>query len=252
MVKVIPKKVISKHSKLFFNAHLKALQTNIRKLRKIYHGKSDPHNWSILQEAINDYSKAYHQAKQAWWISFCNKINCDDKKFWKSIDKVLNGDAKCVIQPLIKADGTYEFDDKEISKTLIDTHVKRTTSSTADFDEDFYIKINESITNSIETEKHSNPVSQTTLNHTMSTSVVLMLKPHFVPSRANSHLAQITYFPKCFLKQKTFFLSLQVSFSSCAGEKMKTLIFGIETTKSSFLNRVNHIITQPNPIVSSA
>ena len=122
--RVIPKNVISKHSKPFFNAQLKALQTNIRKLRKIYHRKSDPHNWSILQEAINNYSKAYHQAKQAWRIPFYNKINCDDKKFWKSIDKVLNGDAECGIQPLIKPDGTYGFDDKEISKTLIDTHVK--------------------------------------------------------------------------------------------------------------------------------
>ena len=47
--------------------------------------------------------------------SLCNKINCDDKKVWKSIDKVLNGNSKCVIQLLIKTDGSYEFDDKEIS-----------------------------------------------------------------------------------------------------------------------------------------
>ena len=56
---------------------------------------------------------------------------------------------------MIKPDGTYEFDEKEISKTLIDTHVKRTTSSTVDFNEDFYNEIDETITNSIETEKHS-------------------------------------------------------------------------------------------------
>ena len=66
---------------------------------------------------------------------------------------------------------------------------------------------------------YSNLVSQTTLNRTMSTSVVLMLKPHFAPSRANSHLAQIKCFPKCFLKRRTFFFSLQVNFSSYAWKR---------------------------------
>ena len=68
--KTIPKKIICKHSKPFMNKHLKSLQNNIRKLRKVYHKRSDPNNWRKLQTAIKEYSNAYDQAS-----SFINRLS---------------------------------------------------------------------------------------------------------------------------------------------------------------------------------
>ena len=81
---------------------LKNLQYPVRKARKKYHKKSDPNNWSILQNVLNNYSKAYVKAKKLWWSTICNQVNSDDSKFWKIINKVNNGDTKCVVPPLEK------------------------------------------------------------------------------------------------------------------------------------------------------
>ena len=120
----IPKKVVCNHSKPFMTKELKNLQDTVRKARKQYHKKSDPNNWSILQKVLNDYSKAYVKAKKLWWSSFCNQGNSDDSKFWKIIDKVNNGDTKCVVQPFEKNDKSHEFEDKGITEILENTHIK--------------------------------------------------------------------------------------------------------------------------------
>ena len=99
---IIPKKVVCNHSQPFMTKELKNLQDTVRKTRKQYHKKSDPNNWPILQKVLNNYSKAYVKARKLWWSSFCNQANSDDSKFWKIINKVNNGDTKCVVQPLKK------------------------------------------------------------------------------------------------------------------------------------------------------
>ena len=150
----IPKKVVCKYSKPFMNTNLKLLQNKIKKLRKSYHKRSDPHNWNALQAALKEYITAYDQAKKSWWSDFCNKVNCNDNKFWKTIDSVLNGNTKCAIQTMIRADGSYEFDDKEIGTMLENTHIRRSNTDNSDFDDDFYNNVNQTITVPIESERH--------------------------------------------------------------------------------------------------
>ena len=151
---VIPKKVVCNHSKPFMTKELKNLKDLVRKARKQYHKKSDPNNWSILQKVLNNYSKAYVEAKKLWWSSICNQVNSDDSKFWKIINKVNNGDTKCVVQPLEKNDKSHEFEDKGITEILENTHIKRCDASSDTFDHDFYEIVNNEITQVIQREKY--------------------------------------------------------------------------------------------------
>ena len=105
------------------NKHFKSLRNNIRKLRKVYHKRSDPNNWNKLQTAIKEYFDAYDQAKKSWWSDFYNKINCKDNKFWKVIDRVLNCNTKCIVQSLLRTDGSFEFDDENVTSIIGKAHI---------------------------------------------------------------------------------------------------------------------------------
>ena len=55
---------------------------------------------------------------------------------------------------MIPADGSYEFDDKEIGTMLENTHIRRSNTDNSDFDDDFYNNVSQTITVSIESERH--------------------------------------------------------------------------------------------------
>ena len=62
---------------------------------------------------------------------------------------------KCVIQPLMRSDGSFKFDDKNITSIVEDAHIKRSnTTNSAVFDDKFYDDVNERITFLIESEMH--------------------------------------------------------------------------------------------------
>ena len=78
-------------------------------------------------------------------------VNCNDNKFWKVIDSVPNGNTKCVVQPLLCTNGSFDFDDKNITFMLEKAHIKRSDTSTSTiFDEQFYNNVNNEITSLIE------------------------------------------------------------------------------------------------------
>ena len=61
---------------------------------------------------------------------------------------------KCVVQPLLLTDGSFDFDDKNITSMLEKVHIKRGDTNTSTiFDEQFYNNVNNEITSLIEAEK---------------------------------------------------------------------------------------------------
>ena len=143
----IPTKVICKHSKAFFNDELKQLLKECKKYKALYKRRRDPHNYDVLKGAVERFINTYHKAKELWWLDTCEALRTSDTKSWRTVNKIL-GTSATTVQPLIKSDKSYDFDDEVIATRLEEVHVKRSQVNT-NFNDNWKDSVNEHINTTI-------------------------------------------------------------------------------------------------------
>ena len=115
----IPKITISKHSKPFFTAELKNLQDQVRAAQRRYRRKRDEFNHRQLEDIKAEYNAKYDAAKKHWFDKVCEDIDDKDSNKWHIINKVLKGGISAPVQPLIRPDNEYDFEDDKILNRMI-------------------------------------------------------------------------------------------------------------------------------------
>ena len=121
-----PTKRVCKHSKAFWSESLTLLKLEIKKARKTFEVKGDPHSYSLYKEKVQKFSEEYNRLREENWKEMCAQLDSKDTQMWKKIkDLKTSGQTKTVIQPLTDENGTTHFNDISICKILIDTHIKK-------------------------------------------------------------------------------------------------------------------------------
>jgi ribonuclease HI len=145
--KVIPKKVICTHSRPYFTPDLKAALANMRSANRAFSRRRDPNKFQLLQIAIQKFRQELETAKDTWWNSLCTSLNNIKADKWKIINKILKGSTMAPVQPLLNQDGTYEFNDAEISNRMTGMHVTRTLRpfSSNSFDDVWFESVNSTV-----------------------------------------------------------------------------------------------------------
>ena len=126
-----PKKQVCKHSKAFWNETLTNLRIEIKKARKIYDIKGDPHSYGLYKTQVHTFINEYNRLRDLNWKNLCSQLDNKDPNMWRKLnDLKSNGQLQTVVQPLTDNSGTTHFNDKDICEILIDTHIKRENTNT--------------------------------------------------------------------------------------------------------------------------
>ena len=146
--KVIPKKVLCSHSRPYFTPALKATLAKMRDANRAFRRRRDPNKYQLLQIAIQNFRNELEKAKETWWNTLCTSLNKVKTDKWKIINKILKGSTMAPVQPLENEDGTYEFNDVEISNRMTGMHVTRTLRPSTPnlFDETWFESVNSTVT----------------------------------------------------------------------------------------------------------
>ena len=131
---LIPTKKACAHSKPFMTPEIKALLVKCKESRKRYKKRRDPHNWNLLQKDLGEFIQKYAKGKQEWWDNKCQSLKASDKKSWRTIHKILGGGSSAPVQPLVRNDKQYDFDDAVIARRLEEVHVLRSHVDDSAFD----------------------------------------------------------------------------------------------------------------------
>ncbi len=146
----IPTKTVSRYSRPFFNAELKALQDELRDARRSFRYRSDQRNLHRLNQAKDKYHHAYNRASTTWWSKTLEKI--DHKNLWKVVNKIKNSHTHVAVQPMRTTDGEYLFQDKDIATQLEEVHIHRRHAVSSSFDEDWKNLVEEEVNATIQRE----------------------------------------------------------------------------------------------------
>jgi hypothetical protein len=120
----------------------------MRDANRAFRRRRDPNKYQLLQIAIQNFRQELEKAKETWWNTLCTSLNNVKTDKWNIINKVLKGATMAPVQPLENKDGTYEFNDVEISNRMTGMHVTRTLRPVTpnSFDETWFESVNSTVT----------------------------------------------------------------------------------------------------------
>ena len=150
----IETKVLSKHSKPFFNEDLRKLLSECKKRKHLYKRRRDPHNYLKLTEAVNTFISAYNNARDEYWTNKCEQLRTSETKSWAVVNKVLGSNISAPVQPLIRPDKDYDFDDVKIAHRLEAVHILRSHVNKSDFNDEWASTVEQHVQHVIKNNSH--------------------------------------------------------------------------------------------------
>ena len=134
---LIPTKKACMHSKAYMTPEIRTLISKCKESRRQYNKQRDPHNWGLLQRDLENLITKYAKSRQEWWDNKCQSLKSSDKKSWRTIHKILGGGTSAPVQPLVRNDKQYDFDDATIAQRLENVHVLHKHVDQNSFDENW-------------------------------------------------------------------------------------------------------------------
>ena len=144
--RILPTKTVCQHSKAYFNDELKELLNICHAAKKKYYLRSDPNNWNRYQTALDNFIKKYVEAEKRYWNEFCQELLCSNQNVWQKINSITKGQKASIVQPLKDSNGTFIFDDTQITKMLENVHIKRTHCDTSQYDAEWKSEVDRKVT----------------------------------------------------------------------------------------------------------
>ena len=141
---IIPKKVICKHSKPFWNHELTKLSKELAECRRKVDRRGTPYNVESFKNKKEEFKKALIETKNIWIRDKLSKLSVTDTKtFWKRYKSLFGDKDSNYIGNLIDGNGKLCCTDASKERVLFDTFFSGQHLSTNTFDRSYEKEVKE-------------------------------------------------------------------------------------------------------------
>lgn len=137
------KKIISVHSKPYWNKTLSELSQNLRNDRKNYSCRNTDTNKDKLLQSKLKFDEERKKACQDFIMKKTRNLNAvESQKFWKEFKKLTSTNTNQKINPLYDGEGVLLTESEQVEQLLYTTFFECKHMKDATFDEQFYQETN--------------------------------------------------------------------------------------------------------------
>lgn len=137
------KKIISDHSKPYWNKRLSELSKNLRADRKNYSNRNTDRNRDKILQSKSEFDEERKKACQEFIMKKAHNLNAaESQKFWKEFKKITTSNINQSVNPLDDGEGGLVTEKEEKEQLLFSTFFEGKHMEEAGFDEHFHEQIN--------------------------------------------------------------------------------------------------------------
>jgi len=126
--KLVPEKVICKHSKPWFSQELSDQLKKQNATKRNWKRRRSQRNYILYQDTLKETENMIEASRRAWWEEEVSKLDSASQPLkWKIINRLTKPDLPTGIQP-VKRDGKYLFQDEEILEEMEKYHIAKDNS----------------------------------------------------------------------------------------------------------------------------
>ena len=137
------KKIISDHSKPYWNERLSELSSNLRADRKNYSNRNTDRNRDKLIQSKLEFDEERKKSCQEFIMKKAHNLNAaESQKFWNEFKKITTQNINQSVNPLDDGEGGLVTEKEEKEQLLFSTFFEGKHMEEESFDEHFYEQIN--------------------------------------------------------------------------------------------------------------
>ncbi len=111
---------------------------------------------------MSNFALEYIKARDLNWKELRSTLEPNDPSFWSKANK-FTVKVNFIVQALKDSDGTYKFEDSDISRIMTQKHLMKPPDDTDEFDVEWFHNVNHNATQYIEPEKMALNMSENSL-----------------------------------------------------------------------------------------
>ena len=144
------KKIISCHSKPYWNSKLSELSKNLRSSKKDYTNRNTDTNKDKMLQIKLEFDEERKRACREFIMKKAHNLNAaESQQFWKEFKQIVTANTNQSVNPLDDGDGGLITEKEGKEQLLFSTFFEGKHMEGADFDEQFYEEINNQYENII-------------------------------------------------------------------------------------------------------